>query len=156
MTTNRGRLTSPKVFPTTQAVSARMKRMPTSKTKAEDLLANYLQSSGFNFVRNDQTLTGTPDFSFPRENVAVFVDGDFWHGRLWFKVGRAPKVNTDLWIRKFKYNRQRDRMVDRALRRNQWHVLRLWESEVIYNLPHCISRIKRLLTLAKHQMHCSN
>jgi DNA mismatch endonuclease (patch repair protein) len=66
-----------------------------------------------------------PDFVFPRRRLAVFVDGCFWHGCPWH--GTRPKGNAAFWRRKFARNRERDRVVNRALRRAGWRVLRIWE-----------------------------
>jgi DNA mismatch endonuclease (patch repair protein) len=60
----------------------------------------------------------------------VFVDGDFWHGRAWFRNAVAPATNADFWIGKFERNRRRDRLVNRELKRRGWSVLRLWASDV--------------------------
>jgi len=63
---------------------------------------------------------GTPDFSISAVRLAVFVDGDFWHGRTWFAHGDAPKTRRDFWIAKFETNRQRDQRVGNQLRRAGW------------------------------------
>ena len=66
-----------------------------------------------------------PDFVFPRERLAVFVDGCFWHGcpihATW------PKNNAAFWEAKILGNRKRDRAVTRELKRRGWRVLRIWE-----------------------------
>lgn len=66
-----------------------------------------------------------PDFVFPRLQVAVFVDGCFWHGCP--KHATQPKTNRAFWRKKIARNRQRDREVGRALRRMGWRVVRVWE-----------------------------
>ena len=57
--------------------------------------------------------------------LALFVDGGFWHGSL--KHGTKPKGNAAFWRNKFARNKQRDALVNRALRRANWRVLRIWE-----------------------------
>lgn len=110
-----------------------MRTVRTAGTEPEERLAVALKAFGLRFRRNDATLLGSPDFAFRQVRLAVFVDGDFWHGRAWFKGGAAPATNADFWIAKFERNRQRDRLVDRELRRTGWSVLRLWGSEVRKN-----------------------
>ena len=78
--------------------------------------------------RRRSKLIGRPDFVFNKQKVVVFVDGDFWHGNP--KACRIPKSNTEYWTAKIARNRQRDREVSRALRRDGWHVLRVWESSL--------------------------
>ena len=107
-----------------------MRAVRTAKTEPEERLAVALKTLRVRFRRNDVMVFGTPDFAFRHARLAVFVDGDFWHGRAWFEEGAAPATNIDFWIGKFERNLQRDRLVNRKLRRGGWSVLRLWASEV--------------------------
>lgn len=76
------------------------------------------------------SLPGRPDFAFPTENVAVFVDGCFWHGCRTCTKGRRPAVNAAFWHEKISGNIRRDRRVARALRKRGWTVVRIWEHSV--------------------------
>jgi DNA mismatch endonuclease (patch repair protein) len=64
--------------------------------------------------------------------VAVFCDGDFWHGRSWQqrKAQLASGWNAEYWVAKIGRNRQRDRIVNRQLSGLGWGVVRVWESDV--------------------------
>jgi DNA mismatch endonuclease (patch repair protein) len=66
-----------------------------------------------------------PDFSFPKINVALFVDGCFWHGCP--KCYRIPKSRKKFWSAKVLRNKERDRFQTFALRRSGWRVIRIWE-----------------------------
>jgi DNA mismatch endonuclease Vsr len=110
-----------------------MRAVRTAETEPEERLALVLKAQGLRFRQNDPRIFGTPDFVFTRARLAVFVDGDFWHGRLWFQSGSAPATNADFWIRKFERNHKRDCLVNRELRRRGWSVLRLWGSDVRKN-----------------------
>jgi DNA mismatch endonuclease (patch repair protein) len=68
------------------------------------------------------------DFVFRRERLALFVDGCFWHGCP--RHATKPKNNRAFWQRKLSANKTRDRLVNRALRRTGWRVLRIWEHEL--------------------------
>lgn len=107
-----------------------MRSVRTAGTDPEERLAVALKALGLHFRRNDPKVFGTPDFSFRETRLAVFVDGDFWHGRAWFERGAAPATNSEFWIAKFERNRRRDRIVDLELRRSGWSVVRLWGSDV--------------------------
>jgi DNA mismatch endonuclease (patch repair protein) len=107
-----------------------MQAVRTAQTEPEKLLALALKAIGIRFRRNDNRVFGKPDFSFATARLAVFVDGDFWHGRAWFENGAAPATNEGFWIGKFERNRQRDCLVDRELRATGWSVLRLWASDI--------------------------
>jgi DNA mismatch endonuclease (patch repair protein) len=72
-----------------------------------------------------RTFAVRPDFVFLKSRTAIFVDGCFWHGCP--KHGTQPKGNRAFWKRKFARNQARDRLVNRALRRANWRVLRIWE-----------------------------
>ena len=69
-----------------------------------------------------------PDFVFPKLRVTIFVDGCFWHGCP--KHATKPKDNRVFWRRKLEGNKQRDQLVNRALRKAGWCVLRIWEHEL--------------------------
>jgi DNA mismatch endonuclease (patch repair protein) len=82
-------------------------------------------------------MIGKPDIVFPGPRVAVFVDGDLWHGYGWrergfesmedqFRKHRDP----DFWISKIRRNVQRDQRVTRALTDEGWTVLRILESDI--------------------------
>lgn len=85
-----------------------------------------------------------PDFVFPKLRLAVFVDGCFWHGCP--KHATQPKGNAAFWRRKFAANQERDRRVNRGLKRAGWRVLRLWEHELaLKNRSRLIRRLPQVL-----------
>lgn len=92
-------------------------------------------------------LLGSPDIRFQRLRIAVFVDGCFWHGCP--THGTRPKTNSEFWAAKIVRNRQRDREVDRQLRREGWIVVRLWQHEVEVDVEKCVDRIVAALR-ARH------
>lgn len=73
-------------------------------------------------------LPGKPDFAFPRQRVAIFVDGCFWHGCP--DHYRRPKSRQDFWDAKVAANVNRDCLVNELLAARGWKVLRLWEHEL--------------------------
>jgi len=144
----RRRLKSKDMF--TVADRSRIMRAVRSRgTDPEERLAATLNALGLRFRRHDSKLPGTPDFVFVLHRVAVFVDGDFWHGRAWFARGEAPVGNREFWIRKFEMNRRRDRRVDRALRRLGWGVVHLWGSDIRRAPDRAAARIAHRLCGAK-------
>lgn len=72
-------------------------------------------------------LFGKPDFVFPKERLAVFVDGCFWHGCP--SHGSIPATNVNFWQEKLERNKSRDRLVNRELRSQGWRILRFWQHE---------------------------
>ena len=77
------------------------------------------------WVSHPKDIPGRPDFYFPRERVAVFVNGCFWHGCP--KCGRIPKSRVNFWLGKIQANRKRDRRVRRLLRHGGYKTLTIWE-----------------------------
>lgn len=101
-------------------------------TKCEVRLRSALFRAGCRFRKNAAWLPGKPDIVFTRAKVAVFVDGDFWHGRNW--ATRRKKLergtNPGYWIRKIERNRERDCERTAALEQDGWIVIRVWETDV--------------------------
>jgi len=87
-----------------------------------------MRGQGIKGWRRNRPLPGRPDFVFPKEKVAVFVDGCFWHGCPVHYV--EPRTATDFWRRKIAGNRRRDQRIGRELRIMGWRVLRLWEHDL--------------------------
>ena len=96
--------------------------------------------------RHLAAIPGKPDFSFISAQLAVFVDGCFWHGCRTCRRNMQPSTNSDYWLKKIARNKARDRKVNTELRRKGWRVIRIWEHEVAKAPQTIIRRIqKRLL-----------
>ena len=94
----------------------------------EAALLAVLRENGITGWRRNYPLFGKPDFVFPSSQVAVFVDGCFWHGHP--RKCRVPKAHRSYWMKKIARNVARDRTVTRTLRKKGWKVLRIWEDSV--------------------------
>jgi DNA mismatch endonuclease (patch repair protein) len=104
-------------------------------------VAETLEHRGITgWVRHPQLL-GNPDFYFPDVELAVFVDGCFWHGCP--KHLRLPTNNADYWQRKIDRNRRRDNRIRRQMRMSGIHVARIWEHDLADE--RWVQRIGRLL-----------
>jgi len=85
------------------------------------------QMSGM-YLRKHPTIYGKPDFGNKSRKIAVFIDGCFWHiCPIHF---RMPKTNRKFWIKKFKYNAERDKMVNNTLELLDYNVIRIWEHDI--------------------------
>ncbi len=78
--------------------------------------------------RRNQKIFGKPDFVFPKQKIALFVDGCFWHGCP--KHFIMPDNNKAFWEKKLTGNKRRDKHVTRTLEQLQWKVVRIWEHEL--------------------------
>lgn len=101
--------------------------------------------SGWNL--NYAELFGKPDFVFKEARVVAFIDGCFWHG---CKLCRnIPSSNYDFWLQKIERNKSRDRLVNKRLKKDGWHVIRFWEHEVRKEPDKCIAKIKQVTRFGK-------
>ena len=87
-----------------------------------------------------RALPGTPDVVFPRQRVAVFVDGDFWHG---YRLPAWEQGLKPYWREKIRRNRRRDRRNVARLRKLGWTVIRVWEHDVQRDLAGVAARIEQ-------------
>lgn len=118
--------------------SALMRRIKGKDTGPEQLMASMLRKARRNFETHSRDLPGRPDFVFRRARVAVFVDGDFWHG--WrFPTWRLKL--SEKWDEKIAANRRRDVRNHARLRRNGWKVVRIWEHQIKRDPGACLRRV---------------
>ena len=92
--------------------------------------------------RRNYSLFGKPDFVFPKKRVAVFVDGEFWHGHP--SLGRIPETNSDFWRGKIERNKERDRLVNKTLENKGWKVVRIWQHEL--KSDHWLEKINKAVS----------
>jgi DNA mismatch endonuclease, patch repair protein len=107
-----------------------MKANRQTNTSPELALRSALHRAGFRFrthLRPVRSIRCTADVVFPRQRVAVFVDGCYWHGCP--EHGTWPSTNSAYWTAKIRGNMERDRRNDALLADAGWLVIRLWEHE---------------------------
>lgn len=131
-------------FITSKKRSSLMRKIRSNNTKPELVLRNKLWSYGFRSSRKCNNLPGRPDIIHSKYRVAVFVDGEFWHGYKWVQKKNKIKDNRGYWIPKIERNIVRDRKNNRELRKAGWKVIRLWEHEIIKDLPKCLKKIEKI------------
>ena len=117
--------------------SAHLRRRPSRHTAPELLLRRALHAAGARFRLHRRLAPAcTPDLVVPRHRIAVFVDGDFWHGCP--RHGRHQPFtgpNAELWTAKMERTRQRDQTASRTAQDLGWIVVRLWECQVRADPP---------------------
>ena len=112
------------------SVRARMQRTGRRDTAAERAVRSELHRRGLRYFVDRRVVPGTRrrvDIVFPRLEIAVFVDGCFWHSCP--VHGTVPKANRAWWVAKLAANEARDRATDAQLEQARWTVLRFWEHE---------------------------
>jgi DNA mismatch endonuclease (patch repair protein) len=137
--------------PGSDAASRTKQRNKKAGTKAEVALRRALWRRGLRYRLNLRDLPGNPDMAFCRQRVAVFVDGDFWHGRDWEqrKARLRSSNNSAYWIAKIAYNRERDQRNNAVLADLGWRVLRLWETDILENTERAAGQVEAFVSFAR-------
>ena len=135
----------PKGYDTTPETSRRMSRVKLKGGTAEGLLAKALWHAGVRYRRNDRRLPGSPDIAIGRDKIAVFVDGEFWHGYDWERRKERLVRNRAYWLEKIQENIDRDRRDDGRLRALGWTPVRFWEREVKADPAGCAGAVLALI-----------
>lgn len=99
-------------------------------TKPEMVVRRLIHALGYRYRLHARSLPGRPDLVFSSRRAVIFVHGCFWHRHACPLGNRTPKSRVAFWTAKLDANRERDRRTLRALRRQGWRVLTVWECEL--------------------------
>ena len=119
-----------------------MSRIKSSNTSIEVLLRKALWHSGIRYRVNYSKLPGTPDIAITKHRIAIFCDGEFWHGKDWGAKKDQIHSNRDYWLPKIDRNIVRDNDVNKALSYLGWTVIRFWGADIQKNLNRCVEDVK--------------
>ena len=111
-------------------------------TKIELLLRKALWRSDIRGYRVAMKLSGRPDIAFTKYKVAIFCDGDFWHG---YKFDEWEERLSPHWFKKIRRNIDRDKENDEKLKNDGWTVLHFWEWEILKNVEMCKQKVVDVL-----------
>ena len=125
-----------------------MRKVKSRDTYPEVVLRKALWARGLRYRLCVPTLPGKPDIVLSSRKLAIFVDGDFWHGNQWksrklasleeqFKVSEKRAY----WVDKIRNNERRDLNNTQKLLNEGWRVLRFWESQIDKDLEGCIDKV---------------
>src|SRR5262245_52552772 len=123
--------------------SQQMARIRAKNTRLERYLRSALWRGGLRYRLYARTPAGRPDIVFPKQRVAVFIDGCFWHGCPEHYV--FPRTRRDFWLAKLKANVERDQRQMRALSEAGWAAVRVWEHDVYAHPERVLNVIKTTL-----------
>lgn len=129
-----------------------MRRVKLKNGSIEKCVQQELSSRDLKFRLHVRSLPGTPDIVFTREKIAVFVDGDFWHG---WRLSAWEYKLSPFWREKLLANRERDRRNYCRLRARGWGVIRIWGHQTKNDLPSCVERILQALQRRRSQFASS-
>ena len=122
-----------------------MSKIRGTNTKDEVRLAKALWHLGYRYRKNNRKVFGTPDLTFKKLKIAIFVDGEFFHGKDW-ETRKKPKTNTEFWIKKIERNIQRGIEVNAYLESQNWKILRFWSNDIKKNLDLCLVEIQKAIS----------
>lgn len=128
-------------FVTSPVRSNTMRKIKSKNTKPELILRRYLWGHGIRYRLKNTDIMGKPDITIRGKKVAIFVDGEFWHGYNWKEKKDKIKSNRAYWIPKIERNIQRDIITSESLLNNGWKVIRLWANQIRNDINGCFSRI---------------
>jgi len=128
-------------FYTTKKRSKMMSKIRGKNTKAELLFRKALWRQNVRYRVDNKKLPGKPDVSIQKYKLAIFIDGEYWHGYDWDERKHKIKTNKGFWVPKIERNMQRDRQVNRQLNNMGYTVFRFWEKEIKNELNKCINDV---------------
>ena len=115
-----------------------MSRVRNKDTDLECLVRSSLHRAGLRFRKNVRDLPGSPDIVFRRAKIAVFVDGDFWHG---YQFQDWQDRVALFWREKIAKNRDRDQKANKALESLGWKIIRVWQHDIESDVHAVVARI---------------
>ena len=113
-------------------------------TKIEILLRKALWHNGVRYRKNYKLFSCTPDIVITKHKIAIFCDGDFWHGKN-FVEGKIA-THTKYWDEKIQRNIERDLENTLLLRDNGWIVIRFWETDIKNDLASCVANVLEIVS----------
>ena len=107
-----------------------MSQIKATNTKPELLVRKFLHANGFRYSLHKKTLPGKPDIVLPKYKTIIFIHGCFWHGHSNCKYFVVPKTRTKWWLNKIAANKANDEKAVKALKKNDWKVITIWECKL--------------------------
>ena len=104
-----------------------MQQIRSTNTKPEMLVRKFLFANGFRYRLHDKKLPGKPDIVLPKYKTVILIHGCFWHGHHNCKYYKVPQSRTDWWLNKIGRNQSNDAAAVKALKKDGWRVITVWE-----------------------------
>lgn len=124
-----------------------MQNIRSSDTKIEVILRKALWESGYRYRKNYKKLPGRPDIVLTKYRIAIFCDGEFFHGKDWdeLRIKLQSSNNSEFWISKIENNIKRDVDNNRKLEEKGWVVLRFWGNDIKKKTSECVQVIEEAI-----------
>lgn len=124
-----------------------MQHIKGKDSEIELILRRALWIKGYRYRKNYVALPGRPDIVFTKEKIAIFCDGEFFHGKDWevLKPRLEKSNNSDYWVSKISRNRERDDKINKKLLFMGWTVIRFWGKDIKNNVDECVRVIEETI-----------
>ena len=129
---------------TKEQISYNMRQVKNKDSAIELALRKELWNRGLRYRKNAKSVYGKPDIAFIGKKIAVFCDGEFWHGYDWEERRKDFKSHQEFWIPKIERNMERDREVTAKLENEGWTVLRFWGKQIKRDVVACADEVERV------------
>lgn len=124
-----------------------MQNIKSHDTKIEILLRRALWKKGIRYRKNLRSLPGKPDIAITRYKIAIFCDGEFFHGKDWevLKPRLEKGDNGEFWVSKISGNRERDDKINKRLLFMGWTVIRFWGADIKKHTGECVKVVEEAI-----------
>lgn len=136
---------------TTEQRRKNMQHIRAKDTDIEIQLRKALWHKGYRYRKNCRDLPGKPDIVLTKYKIAIFCDGEFFHGKDWevLKPRLERGNNSEFWIKKITRNIERDDEVNKQLLFLGWTVIRFWGKDIKKNVDECVNVVEEAIFDAK-------
>ena len=124
-----------------------MKNIHGKDTEIEVILRKALWNKGYRYRKNYKKLPGNPDIVLTKHKIAIFCDGEFFHGKDWdtLKQRLEKSNNSEYWINKIFRNKERDDEVNKKLKFEGWTVIRFWGEDIKKHTDECVKVVEETI-----------
>lgn len=124
-----------------------MSHIKSCDTSIEIALRKALWHRGYRYRKNYKLLPGKPDIAMTKYKIAVFCDGELFHGKNWEVL--RPRLekgnNPEYWVKKIERNMQRDAENDKKLLFLGWTVIHFWGNDILRHTDECVKVIEEVI-----------
>ena len=124
-----------------------MQHIRSKDTKIEVTLRKALWHKGYRYRKNCKDILGKPDIALTKYKIAIFCDGEFFHGKDWevLKPRLEKSNNGEYWISKINRNRERDDAINKQLLYEGWTVIRFWGRDIQKKTDECVKVVEEAI-----------
>lgn len=124
-----------------------MQHIRSKDSAIEKKLRKALWDRGYRYRKNYKDLPGKPDIVLTKYKIAIFCDGEFFHGKDWeiLKPRLEKSNNSEFWEKKIKRNIERDEEVNKQLLFLGWTVIRFWGQDIMRNTEECVRVVEEII-----------